>query len=34
MAHLKSRGVGCHVHFVPTHLHPAYSRVPHANCCP
>ncbi len=24
MAHLKSRGVGCHVHFVPTHLHQAY----------
>jgi perosamine synthetase len=25
MAHLKSRGVGCHVHFVPTHLHKAYA---------
>jgi perosamine synthetase len=24
MAHLKSRDVGCHVHFVPTHLHQAY----------
>ena len=24
MAHLKSKGVGCHVHFVPTHLHQAY----------
>ena len=22
--HLKERGVGSHVHFVPTHLHPAY----------
>ena len=22
--HLKSRGVGSHVHFVPTHMHPAY----------
>ena len=22
--HLKARGVGSHVHFVPTHLHPAY----------
>lgn len=25
MLHLKSRGVGCHVHFVPTHMHPAYA---------
>jgi perosamine synthetase len=25
MAHLKSRDVGCHVHFVPTHLHKAYA---------
>lgn len=24
--HLKERGVGSHVHFVPTHLHPAYQR--------
>jgi dTDP-4-amino-4,6-dideoxygalactose transaminase len=24
MLHLKDRGVGCHVHFVPSHLHPAY----------
>ncbi len=24
MMHLKERGVGCHVHFVPSHLHPAY----------
>ena len=24
MAHLKAKGVGCHVHFVPTHLHAAY----------
>lgn len=24
MLHLKERGVGSHVHFVPTHLHPAY----------
>ncbi len=24
MAHLKSKDVGCHVHFVPTHLHAAY----------
>jgi perosamine synthetase len=23
--HLKSRGVGSHVHFVPTHMHPAYA---------
>lgn len=22
--HLKERGVGSHVHFVPTHMHPAY----------
>lgn len=25
MLHLKSRGVASHVHFVPTHLHPAYA---------
>ncbi len=24
--HLKDRGVGSHVHFVPTHLHPAYKE--------
>jgi perosamine synthetase len=24
--HLKERGVGSHVHFVPTHLHPAYKE--------
>jgi perosamine synthetase len=24
MMHLKERGVGCHVHFVPSHLHPVY----------
>lgn len=24
MLHLLSRGVGCHVHFVPSHLHPVY----------
>ena len=24
MLHLKERGVGCHVHFVPSHLHQAY----------
>jgi perosamine synthetase len=29
MLHLKSRGVGCHVHFVPSHLHPAYEAYRH-----
>lgn len=24
--HLKERGVGSHVHFVPTHMHPAYQK--------
>ena len=24
--HLKERGVGSHVHFVPTHMHPAYQQ--------
>lgn len=26
MLHLKERGVGSHVHFVPSHLHPAYKE--------
>ena len=26
MLHLKDRGVGSHVHFVPSHLHPAYKE--------